>query len=461
MNGLARNLRFIGTLAYGLTMNAAVLSLQVLHEFQSPGPIHPGSGVVRTSDGSLYGTTPEGNALEGGTGYGTVYRITPDGQLSVLTVFDGANGYYPAAGLVEGMDGRLYGTARSGGPNAGWARIFAITPDGIFTNIFVFHGTNGYAPEYAMTLGKDGSFYGTTVYGGAGYNETNGISNGGAVFKVSTAGEFTLLNSFTGTNGFQPMGRLVQANNGRFYGTTAFGGQFGFGTVFSISTEGEFRTILSFDGTNGKTPVTGLIEAESGGLYGMTEGDAEGQGRGMIFKISTNGILTTIAEFNGANGRYPSGSLAQGDNELLYGVTKLGGAHDGGTIFSVTTNGAITTLVSFEDGIGRWPTEISRRSDGNFYGTTAVLGGPFGAGTVFRLAQTPEIFPTSVSNGVVRLSWSAFTGGVYQVEYRAGLDGTSWSSLSGRITATGNSASFEDSFGPATSRYYRVTLLAW
>src|ERR1044071_9860425 len=85
---------------YGMSW-AKGFSLQVLHVFQSPGPGSPGSGVLRTSDGSLYGVTPQGNALEGGNGSGTIYRIAPDGQIAVLTVFNGANGYYPTAGLVE------------------------------------------------------------------------------------------------------------------------------------------------------------------------------------------------------------------------------------------------------------------------------------------------------------------------------------------------------------------------
>jgi len=85
-------------LSVGYEVRAKEYSLQVLHVFQSPGPLIPGSGVLRTSDGSLYGVTPQGDALEGGNGYGTIYRIAPDGQITVLNVFDGSYGYYPTAG---------------------------------------------------------------------------------------------------------------------------------------------------------------------------------------------------------------------------------------------------------------------------------------------------------------------------------------------------------------------------
>src|SRR2546429_8207958 len=180
---LLGGLLFLAVLTLGFELKAGYFSLQVLHVFQPPGPFHPSSGIVRTLDGSLYGTTPEGNALEGGNGDGTVYRIAPNGQLSVLAVFFGTNGHYPTGGLVEGLDGDLYGTARVGGPNNDWASVFEVTPRGTFTNIFEFYGTNGYQPEYAMIRGSDGNFYGTTTYGGEGYNETNGTSNGGTVFK--------------------------------------------------------------------------------------------------------------------------------------------------------------------------------------------------------------------------------------------------------------------------------------
>ena len=446
----------VATLAYGFNLRAEVLSLQVLHVFGSPGPAHPGGGVTRTADGSLYGTTPQGD------GYGTAYRIAPNGEISVQMVFSGANGYYPTAGLVAGLDGNFYGSPRVGGPNGAWTSFFRVTPTGDFTNITsLYGGTNSFTPEYAMILAGDGNFYGTTTYGGAGYNESGGSSGGGTVFKLTPTGNFTLLISFVGTNGFQPMGRLMQASSGNVYGTTAFGGSFGLGTVFCIATNGDFQTILSFDGTNGASPVTGLVEANDGWLYGMTEGDINSQGFGTIFKVSTNGDFGTIATFNGTNGRYPSGSLVKGDDGKLYGVTKLGGPHDGGTAFSVTTNGLITVITSFNDASGRWPTELTKGSDGNLYGTASVLGGPFGNGTVFRLAQVPEIYSTSSSNGVVHLTWTAFTGGVYQVEYKSSLVETNWNPLSGRITAIGNSASFDDSIGVITSRFYRVNLLPW
>lgn len=442
----------ITVLSAGYEMGAKEFSLQILYIFQSPGPVFPASGVLRTSDGSLYGVTPQG---------GAVYRIAPDGQISVLAVVAGPNGYYPTAGLVEGGDGNFYGSPEVGGPDGAFTSFFRITSAGSFTNICsLFGGTNGYQPDYAMILARDGNFYGTTTYGGAGYNETDDSSNGGTVFKLTPAGDFTLLNSFVGTNGFQPMGRLMQSTNGNIYGTTAFGGQYGLGTVFCVSTNGDFQTIFSFNESDVALPTTGLVEGKDGWLYGMTEGNYA-QGRGIIYKVTTNGAYAVVASFDGTNGRYPRGTLVQDDDGAFYGLTQLGGAFDGGTAFRLTTNNEIQVIVSFSDDTGQWPTELTKGSDGNIYGTTSVSGGPFGNGTVFRLAQVPEIYSSCASNGVMNLTWRSFTGGVYRVEYKNSLSDTNWNILSDRITATTNSPSFTDSLTTDTSRFYRVGLLPW
>jgi uncharacterized repeat protein (TIGR03803 family) len=462
---LVSTLLVLGLSMVALSVDFAALakefSLQVLHVFQSPGPVFPGSGVLRTADGSLYGTTSDGDALEGGNGWGTIYRIAPDGQITVLTVFSGAIGYYPTAGLVEGSDGGLYGSPRVGGPDGAWTSFFRITSAGDFTNICsVSGGTNSFQPEYAMILARDGNFYGTTTYGGTAYNESAGSSGGGTLFRLTPAGDFTLLNSFVGTNGFQPVGRLMQSINGNIYGVTAFGGEDGLGTVFYISPAGDFHTLFSFIDTNQLAPQTGLLEARDGWLYGMAV-DNGYAGHGAIYRISTNGDFTAIATLNGTNGRYPVGSLVQDDDGAFYGLAKLGGAFDGGTAFRLTTNNEIEVIASFNGDTGQWPTELIRGGDRNIYGTTAVSGGPFGAGTVFRLAQVPEIRLTAPSNGVVHLTWSAFASGVYQVEYKASLSDSNWNALSGRITATANSASFADSGATDTAGFYRVSLLPW
>jgi uncharacterized repeat protein (TIGR03803 family) len=117
-----------------------------------------------------------------------------------------------------------------------------------------------------------------------------------------------------------------------------------------------------------------------------------------VFKVTTNGTLTTLASFNGTNGAYPLAAMTLGIDGNFYGTTPEGGFTNStfpsgmGTVFQVTTNGTLTTLYSFTgraDGEGPQAT-LTLGNDGNFYGTTGGGGltnstYPSGMGTVFRL----------------------------------------------------------------------------
>ena len=161
--------------------------------------------------------------------------------------FDASSGAIPTAPLVQGLDGKLYGTTNSGGAN-GLGTVFHITPGGTLTTLYSFcpqtscpDGTNPFA---GLVLGTTGNFYGTTANGGA-----NG--HGGTVFKITPAGALTTLHSFctqtSCTDGDIPYAAgLVQATDGNFYGTTEYGGANGGGAVFKITPGGTLATLYSF-----------------------------------------------------------------------------------------------------------------------------------------------------------------------------------------------------------------------
>src|SRR5207249_3429415 len=116
---------------------------------------------------------------------------------------------------------------------------------------------------------------------------------------------------------------------------------------------------------------------------------------GTLFRISTNGVLTTLHYFTGADdGANPSAELVQSSDGNFYGTTSQGGTNGGyGTMFRISTNGALTTLYSFTGGNdGADPsTALVQGSDGNFYGTTFADTpdngeGSVGYGTVFRIS---------------------------------------------------------------------------
>lgn len=211
----------------------------------------PDAGLIQGSDGNFYGTTfYGGNTGCGGYGCGTIFKLTAAGQLTTLHVFCSqghcTDGALPSAGLVQGRDGNFYGTAEQGGApsslclsNAfGCGTVFRITPSGEFTTLHIFcsttNCTDGDAPVAPLIQAADGNFYGTTYFGGA-----NGLYVG-TVFQVTPSGKLTTLYSFcseTGcADGGSPGAGLVQAIDGKFYGTTSgSGGDDGYGTVFSLA----------------------------------------------------------------------------------------------------------------------------------------------------------------------------------------------------------------------------------
>jgi len=302
-------------------------TLTMLHSFDSTDGAAP-SGVVQATNGDFYGTTSSGGPYTDGT----VFNITPSGTLTTLHSFAETDGAEPIAGLVQGTDGNFYGTTLGGG-NQGAGTVFKITPSGMLTTLHRFDSTDGAEPFAGLVQGTDGNFYGTTVYGGAtgfGY---------GTVFRITPSGTLTTLHSFDFTDGAYPLAGLVQGTNGDFYGTTYMGGtnssscHLGCGTVFRITPGGTLTTLHSFDFTDGDGPH-GLIQGTDGRFYGTTV--YGGANNGTLFKITPTGVLTTLHSFDETDGAYPGAALLQDTNGKFYGTTEEGGTYGEGTVFSLS-----------------------------------------------------------------------------------------------------------------------------
>jgi len=355
-------------------------------------PEYPAAALVQGSDGTFYGTTEYGGTHNDGT----VFQVTPAGTFTTLVSFNGANGSHPSATLVQGSDGSFYGTTTSGGTNGNNGTVYQVTPAGALSTMVYFNGTNGSYPTAGLVQGSDSNFYGTTVGGGA--------SGVGTVFQVTPAGVLTTLISFSKSNGAAPLAALVQGSDGNFYGTTSLGGNLvfnngaGFGTVFKMTSAGVLTRLVSFTGANGSYPSAGLVQGTNGNFYGTAEyggnlGLNAGYGFGTVFQMTTNGTLTTLVSFNLANGYNPSAGLVQGSDSNFYGTTDGGGAGVGGTVFKMTPAGVLTTLVSFNRADGSQPyAGLVQGSDGSFYGTTEY-GGANGRGTMFRVTPTGVLTP--------------------------------------------------------------------
>jgi len=237
---------------------------------------YPFAPPIQGLDGNLYGTTWVG----GSSDLGTVYKLTPSGELTTLYEFDGTQGGYPTAPLMQATDGNFYGTSSSSAGCcvlSGDGTVFKITPAGVLTTLHFFEGTDGAIPRAPLVQGSDGNFYGTANEGGE--------FSGGVVFKLTSAGVYSVLHNFSGvtTDGAYPDAGLVQASDGNFYGTTVEGGTEFDGTIFSISPQGNFSVLYSFDGTTGSAPQITLLQHTNGVLYG--EGSGGTYGGGVFFSL--------------------------------------------------------------------------------------------------------------------------------------------------------------------------------
>jgi uncharacterized repeat protein (TIGR03803 family) len=382
---------------------------------------NPFAPLVQGLDGNLYGTTTGLDKMD----TGTLFEITTAGKAKSGLTFFSENGADPKGVLVQASNGNLYGTTVGGGSGTygDGGTVFEIIQEGsaIVSQPILYrfcsqtNCTDGSEPYAGLVQAVNGDLYGTTYEGGAGVDCTN--SGGcGTIFEITTAGKLkTLYNLCSQTNctdGRNPAAALVQATNGDFYGTTEYGGASGEGTVFKINPAGKLTTLYSFCSqpgcTDGQVVVAGLLQATDGDFYGTTEyGGANGEGT--VFKINPAGKLTMLYSFCSkakcADGANPTGGLVQANNGFLYGTTSAGGAGiscyiDGGcgTIFEITppSESKLFTVYNFcvqescADGANPQASLI-QATDGDLYGT-AYNGGnntacsPDGCGTVFSLS---------------------------------------------------------------------------
>ena len=448
-----------------------------LFSFDGTNGSGPSAALMQARDGYFYGTT-SGGGTNSTYGYGTVFKMDSNGSLTTLYQFgqvintnisyDPLDGATPFCTLAQGSDGKLYGTTLWGGTNNG-GTVFSITTNGTLTTVYSIGTLGGVADgcgsEAGLVLGSDGIFYGVANQAG-----TNGY---GTVFRITTNGAFAVLHTFNDlTDGGSPYtAGLAFGNDGNLYGATLQGGANYGGTVFRVTASGALTTLLAFDGTNGARATGGLVPGTDGCLYGTTRSGqaiihyAVDEGPGTVFRMTTNGVLTTLAYFDTTNGDSPDAPLVQGRDGNFYGTTSGGGTNGAGTVFRITPNGELTSLYSFAAGSCQSQEPMAglvQGSDGNFYGTTGG-GGTFGYGTVYRLTliapPAPVFRSIAQTNGTLTLTWSTEAGATYQALYATDANSTNWMNLGSAVTATGTTLSATDSIANDARRFYRVAAL--
>jgi uncharacterized repeat protein (TIGR03803 family) len=322
----------------------------VLHSFLGGEGLGPLGGMIKDSAGNLYGTSVDGGTPEGGGcahGCGTIFKRDTAGNQTVLYAFTGkTDGGAPNAALIRDAAGNLYGTTTNGGVpfcyvSFGCGVIFKLDTANHETVLYQFaDGIDGKMPS-GLVADSAGNFYGTTYDGG-----TYGI---GAIFKLDQTGTLTVLYSFPGgADSSDPAGHLIRDRAGNLYGTTyaAFDTQ-GYGIVFKLDSAGSFTVLYNFTvPVDGEYPNS-LVMDGAGNLYGLTLGGGTGSGCyygscGTVFKLDTSGNKTILHSFNGSDGELPNG-LTMDSAGNLYGTTLGGGKGRGcsyyrgcGTVFTLT-----------------------------------------------------------------------------------------------------------------------------
>jgi len=348
-------------LAAVATPLAQAQTFTALHAFKggTDGAFPSNGGLILDAKGNLYGTTLEGGGGACDGGCGTIFRANPAGKVTVLYSFTGAgsDGKYPNGSLVRDTAGNLYGTTYGGGTSGA--------------------GCYGYGC--------------------------------GTVFMLDSAGQETVLYSFTGgVDGATPEAGVVRDAAGNLYGTTHLGGANNWGTVFMVDPSGNETVLHSFDGLagDGGDAHAGLILDPSGVLYSTTPGGGIlnsnclpglGIGCGTVFQITTTGAETVLYDFTGyKDGNTPFGNLVRDKAGNLYGTSQPRPTPTGwGTVFKLDASGKLTVLHTFSGGAGGADplSGLVRDSAGNFYGTTSAGGSGNctyypggGCGTVFKLS---------------------------------------------------------------------------
>jgi uncharacterized repeat protein (TIGR03803 family) len=403
----------------------------VLHAFSAGTDGAVPSPIIRDAQGNLYGATRFGGLVTcGDDTCGTVYKVDSAGNETVLFSFEGGtNGSDPVAGLVQDSAGNLYGTTQGNGFIGGASVVFKVEPSGQETS-FPTDGVNVCCLDSPLAVDAQGNLYGMSPFGGKPNCGLNTFGLGcGTLFKLSPAGEFTVLHVFNGKDGMQPEGGVVLDGKGNLYGTANFGGNLpcqslgygyrepGCGTVYKLDSSGKFTVLHTFGGEGDGSFPLGLNIDSAGNLYGIAQNGGDelqhtnyADGVGTIFKVDTSGNFSVLFTFipctqpvcQPAHVRNPvyASHLVRDSKGNLYGLEQSNDcAKGGGCLFKIDTKGNYTDLYDFEgenegpDGFT--PMGVVLGSHNDVFGSMFVGGPPetecqdfgftTGCGTVFHL----------------------------------------------------------------------------
>jgi len=315
----------------------------------------------------------------------------------------GADGAYPRAGVVMDAAGNLYGTTFGGGlvlndcvqsdGIVGCGTVYKLSRQGQFSLLYSFQGgSDGYAPWGRVILGPDGALYGTTTAGGAG---TGCSSSGcGTVFRLvppATACPAVfcpwteqIIHRFAQSEGSSPNGDLIFDRAGNLYGAAEIGAQRGgcCGIVYTLTPSAngwDFNIIHRFNWNDGAYPYSGVTFDANGNLYGTAwEGGANSNG--VVYQLRPSGLnwnVYVLYNFGGPDDLYsygPVGGVTLDATGNIYGSTAWGTQSGGGVLWSLSASNWRFSLLNSGNQCGGPYAQMTWGPDGNLYG--AVTCGP-------------------------------------------------------------------------------------
>jgi uncharacterized repeat protein (TIGR03803 family) len=427
-------------------LDPVTLTLKKKFDFDDLGTgSGPQGSLLLANDGKMYGLANTGGAND----YGTLFQFDPaTASFTKKFDFDGnARGGNPLGTLIQSKNGKLYGMTSAGGVND-FGAIFEYDPTtSTYTKKIDFDGAaNGGYPYGSLMEATDGNFYGLASAGGS--------NNFGVLFQYNpTTSSFSVKFNFEdAVSGSSPQSTLIQATNGKLYGTAEYGGTYSDGVIFEydIATS-TFTKKVEFNDAekqNGSQPIGSLMQATDGMMYGMSYigGSAN---VGVLYKYNpTTATLSKEFDFHGAiNGNAPVSALTLASDNMLYGVTQLGGTNNAGAIYQYDPAfNSYKKKFDFDAKVtGSTPTgSLMQATDGKFYGTCSY-GGAHDKGVLFQ-------FDPATNALAVKLEFNGLNGASPTGELMQASDGKIYG-MTGDGGLTEDGVLFQ--FDPVTSNYVK------
>jgi uncharacterized repeat protein (TIGR03803 family) len=350
----------------------------------------------------------------GGFGFGMIFSYDPaSANYKVEKSFDGSTGISPSGDLLEAADGKLYGMT-SGGGSAGASSagaIFSLDPaNDHYSVLMTFTGSDGSSPHGSLIQGPDGVFYGMVL--------TGGNNNQGDLFSFvpsGAGGNYSILWSFNGGDGARPFGSVYLSPDNKLYGLTSLGGSFNGGVLFAFSlSKGPYAVLKNFEGFSGVRPGSRLVQANDGGIYGMTLFGGTGN-TGVIYSYDpVTGYYSEKFDFGPLNG-HPIGGLVQASDGKLYGTTDQEDIAGPGTIFSYDPlSGVVATVKGFNGIDGSIPVgPLIQATDDKLYGVT-FEGGSNGRGVLYSFDPVSGAYSVLVNFDAPTVQTQGVSSGLVQ-----------------------------------------------